>query len=468
MNSTSGETTCCHIIALPFPGRGHINPMMNLCKLLVSKCSNLINITFIVTEEWFGFIKSTPKPSEITFQTIPNVIPSELIRASIFPEFVKAVYTKMEAPVEQLLDRLQLPKVSAIIADTYLTWSVAVGNRRNIPVVSLWTMSPSVCSLFYHFDLLIQNRHFPVDNLSDRSSVHLNLLFAVERGDEVVDYIPGISPTRLADLPTFFSGVGKQTLGEVLEAFACIRKAQCVMFTSFYELERQVIDSLNTRFAFPVYSVGPLIPHNTLDSTPDANLDYFKWLNSQPAKSVLYISLGSFLSVSREQMDEIVEGIRESGVRYLWVARGETARIQEACGEMGLVVPWCDQLKVLCHSSVGGFWTHCGWNSTLEGVYAGVPMLTFPIFWDQIPDSKLIVDDWKVGMKVRDVAKEKLVGRKEISAIIQRFMSLDGYESKQMRRNASELQETCAQALSEGGSSEANLDAFISKFLKCL
>ncbi|PIA37493.1 hypothetical protein AQUCO_03000224v1 [Aquilegia coerulea] len=359
----------------------------------------------------------------------------------------------MEAPVEELLDQLQLPKVSAIIADTYLPWAVAVGNRRNIPVVSLWTMSPSVYSVFYHFDLLIQNQHFPVDNLA-------------ERGDEVVDYIPGISPTRLTDLPTFYSGTGNQVLDKVLEAFICIRKAQCVMFTSFYELERQVIDSLSTIFAFPVYSVGPLIPHNTLDSTPDANLDYFKWLNSQPAKSVLYVSLGSFLSVSREQMDEIIEGIRESGVKYLWVARGDTARIQEACGEMGLVVPWCDQLKVLCHSSVGGFWTHCGWNSTLEGVYAGVPMLTFPIFWDQIPDSKLIVDDWKVGMKVRDVGKEKLVGKKEISAIIQRFMSLDGYESKQMRRNVSELKETCAQALSEGGSSEANLDAFISKYLK--
>ncbi|KAF5200083.1 Udp-glycosyltransferase 87a2 [Thalictrum thalictroides] len=448
-SSSSGETPCCHMVAIPYPGRGHINPMMNLCKLLVTKCANL-KITFIITEEWLGFIGSTPKPPTITFQTIPNVIPSELIRASVYREFVRAVYTKMEAPVEHLLCRLQLSHVMAIIGDTFLPWAVTLGNRMNIPVVSLWTMSPSLYSVFFHFDLHIQKGYYPVDLL----------------GQEVIDYISGVSPTILADLPTLISGLGKQALDEVLEAFCSIRKAQCVIFTSFYELECQVIDSLNTTVPFPVYSVGPLIPHMTHDSIPDAKMEYLKWLGSQPAKSVLYISFGSFLSVSREQMDEIIEGVRESGVTYLWVARGDTSRIQEACGEVGLVVPWCDQLKVLCHSAVGGFWTHCGWNSALEGVYAGVPMLTFPIAGDQIPDSKLIVDDWKVGMKVGDATEEKLVRGKDISGIVQRFMSPDGNESKEMRINACELKETCRQALSSGGSSEANLDNFIRDFLK--
>ncbi|KAL5707433.1 7-deoxyloganetin glucosyltransferase [Ranunculus cassubicifolius] len=429
--------------------------MMNLCKLLVAKHPNL-TITFIITEEWLGFLKPTPKPEAVTFKTIPNVIPSELIRASIFPEFVKAVYTKMEGPVEELLNGLEkedAPPVLAIVADTYVPWAVGLGNRRNIPVVSLWTMSPSVFSVFYHFDLVIKNGHFPAD-LS-------------ERGNEVVDYIPGVASTRLADLPTIFSGRGKQVLGDALDAISCSKKAQSIMFTSFEELELQVITSLKNILQVPVYSVGPLIPHTTLDSTANDNLeDYFGWLDSQPAESVLYISLGSFLSVSREQMEEIIQGIRESGVRYLWVARGDmTSRIREACGEMGLVVPWCDQLKVLCHSSVGGFWTHCGWNSTLEGVYAGVPMLTFPIFFDQVPDQKLIVDDWKIGMKVKKVATDILVGRREISKIVQKFMDLDGSESRELRRHSSEIKERCRQALAEGGSSKANLDAFSKRFL---
>lgn len=356
--------------------------------------------------------------------------------------------------MEQLIERLGSHPISAIIADTFLPWTVALGNRKDIPVVSLWTQSPTVFSIYNHLDLFSQKGHFPAD-LS-------------ERGDEIVDYIPGMSSTRLADLPGNLFGIGQDLLGEVYESFSWMEKAQCVMFTSFEELEVQVMDSLRATLPFPVYSVGPLIPYATLESAPNGTVsDYFKWLDSQPAESVLYISFGSFLSFSTEQINEIVEGIRESGVRFLWVARGDTSHIQEACGEMGLTVPWCDQLKVLCHSSTGGFWTHCGWNSTLEGVFAGVPMLTFPVGFDQIHNRKLIVNEWGNGMRVKDSATETVVGRKAISMTLQRFMNLEGDESKEMRRKASLLKETCRQALSDGGSSGANLNAFVSDILRC-
>ena len=126
---------------------------------------------------------------------------------------------------------------------------------------------------------------------------------------------------------------------------------------------------------------------------------------------------------------------------------------------MGLVVQWCDQLKVLCHSSIGGFWTHCGWNSTLEAVFAGVPMLTFPIFWDQVPISKHIVEDWKIGWKVKkDVG---VVTRGEISELVKRFMDNKSDEMIAMRQRAKELQKSSRRAIAKGGSSDANLDAFI-------
>ncbi|KAL5707437.1 7-deoxyloganetin glucosyltransferase [Ranunculus cassubicifolius] len=443
-----------HLVAIPYPGRGHINPTMNFCKLLVSKYPNLA-ITVIVTEEWLSILKPTPLPQAITYQSIPNVIPSAVNHSSNFAEFVNAVFTKMEVPVDELLDELkeEVPPVLAIIADTYLPWAVSIGHRRNTPVVSLWTQSPSVFSMFYHFDLVIKNGQFPA-NLS-------------ERGNEIVDYIPGIASTHLAALPAVCC-IGQQILGNALDAVSCSKKAQAIVLTTFEELEPQVTTTLKEILSVPIYSVGPVIPHTPLDSTANDNLeDYFKWLDSQPAQSVLYISLGSFLSVSSEQMEEIIQGVRESGVRFLWVARGEASQIQEACGEKaGLVVPWCDQLKVLCHPSIGGFWTHCGWNSTLEGVYAGVPMLTCPIAFDQAPNQKLIVDDWKIGMVVKKVATDTLVSRKEISNIVQRFMDLDGTESTEMRGNAREIKERCRQALVKGGSSEANLDVFVRDFCR--
>ncbi|KAK1587514.1 hypothetical protein Q3G72_013726 [Acer saccharum] len=455
-------TNVCHVVALPYPGRGHINPMMNLCKILASRQPEIL-ITFVVTEEWLGFIGSEPKPDNIRFGTIPNVIPSELGRAKDIYGFLEAVSTKTEAPFEELLDRFEY-QVTAIVADNYLVWVPGFGNRRNIPVASLWTMSASVFSIFHHFHLLEKNGHFPVE-LS-------------ERGHEIVDYIPGLPPTRLANLPTIFKA-SKQNLHRVLECPGEVSKAQYLLFTSVYELEAQVIDSIQDEFPFPVYAIGPAIPYfqvlnqsasaasttTSLINTPNY---YLQWLDSQPAGSVLYISLGSFLSVSSTQMDEIVAGVKNSGVRFLFVARGEhlTDLFKDGCGDIddqiGMVVPWCDQLRVLSHSSVGGFWTHCGFNSTLEALYAGVPMLTFPIFWDQVPNSKQIAEDWKVGCRVkRETGSEYLVSREEISELVKRFMDSDSDDKKEIKKRAREIQELCRVAISEGGSSDTNLDVFV-------
>ncbi|KAL0016230.1 hypothetical protein SO802_003299 [Lithocarpus litseifolius] len=130
---------------MPYPGRGHINPMMNLCKLLSSKKHHLL-ITFVVTEEWLGYIGPDPKPNNIRFASIPNVVPPESLRSADFTGFYAAVMTKMEAPFEELLDQLEHP-VDAMLGDVELPWTISVGNRRNIPVASVSTM-PAVFFFF--------------------------------------------------------------------------------------------------------------------------------------------------------------------------------------------------------------------------------------------------------------------------------------------------------------------------------
>ncbi|RVW56907.1 UDP-glycosyltransferase 87A2 [Vitis vinifera] len=171
-----------------------------------------------------------------------------------------------------------------------------------------------------------------------------------ERGG-AVEYIPGISSTRILDLPSMFYGNGRRVLRRALEICSWVLKAQYLLFTSVYELEHQVVDALKSKFPCPIYTVA--LPYLTY-----------------------------FLSVPSAQMDEIAAGLRSSGI--------------------------------------GGFWTHCGWNSTLEAVFAGVPMLTLPIFWDQIPNSKNIVEDWKIGWRVkREVGWENMVSREEIAGLVQ-------------------------------------------------
>lgn len=245
-------------------------------------------------------------------------------------------------------------------------------------------------------------------------------------------------------------------------------KAQYLLFPSVYELESQVIDALKTEIHIPIYTIGSLIPYHSLQHQHKYNnhndQSYFQWLDAQPSGSVLYISQGSFLSVSKTQLREIAAGLRESGVRFLWVAREENVELKKICGNMGLVLAWCDQLRVLSHSAIGGFWSHCGWSSTNEGVFAGVPFLTFPIIMDQPLNSKLIVEDWKIGWRVKkDIGKEedRLVKREEVAGIVKKFMDLNSNEGRDMRERVRQLQRIIQVAVENGGSSESNINAFL-------
>ncbi|KAE9596067.1 hypothetical protein Lal_00031062 [Lupinus albus] len=438
----------CHVVAMPYPARGHINPMMNLCKLLVSNNSNIL-VTFVVTQEWLGFIDSDPKPDNIRFGSIPNVIPSELTRGEDHLGFMEAIMTKMEEPFQQLLNRFQSPP-SIIIYDTFLYWVVGVGNLRNIPVASFWPMSASFFSVLLHHKLLEQNFHYPV-NLS-------------ENGDKRVDYIPGISSTRLVDFPmNDGSYINNRRFDLSLKGIHWVSEVQYLLFTSIYELEPQAIDVIKTELFLPIYIIGLAIPYLSLQQNPTLNTDsYFEWLHAQPKGSVMYISQGSFFSASSAQVDEIANALKESGVRFLWVARGEASRLKQICGNMGLVLEWCDQLQVLSHHAIGGFWSHCGWNSTKEGVFAGVPFLTFPIIMDQPLDSKMIVEDWKVGWRVKeDVKVDSLVKKDEIVGIVQKFMDFDSDIVRVLRERVKKLKQICEHAIAHGGSAATDLNAFV-------
>lgn len=290
--------------------------------------------------------------------------------------------------------------------------------------------------------------------------------------DGQAENIPGISSLHLADLRTVLRENDQRVLQLALECISQVPKANNFLLTTVQELEAETIDSLKATFPFPVYPIGPAIPylelgenHSVMKSDDHSHHDYVKWLDSQPAESVLYISLGSFLSVSSTQMDEIAEALNSCGIHYLWVARGEASRLEDKCRDRGMVVPWCDQLKVLSHSSIGGFWSHCGWNSTLEAVFAGVPMLTFPLFLDQVPNSSQIVDGWKNGCKVVEISSkldsEVVLAKENVEKLVKGFMDLESHEGKRIRDRARELKVICHRAIDKGGSSDGNLDAFI-------
>ncbi|CAI8585902.1 unnamed protein product [Vicia faba] len=444
MSFTGDGSKLCHVLAMPFPGRGHINPMLSFCKILASRRPEKILITFVITEEWLGYIGADPKPEAIRFATIPNVIPSEREKVADFPGFYEAVMTKMEEPFERLLDQLVSP-VDVIVGDVELRWPVAVANRRNILVAAFWTMSASFYSMLHHLDVFSRDQHLTIGTLGEKT-----------------ENISGISSLHMEGLLTVVHKTDDRAMQLALECIFSASKANYLLFTTVQELEAETIDTLKDIFSFPVYPIGPAIPYLELENT-DHSHDYIKWLDSQPDGSVLYISLGSFLSVSNAQMDEIVEALNNTGIRYLYVARGEASRLKDKCGDKGMVIPWCDQLRVLSHSSIGGFWSHCGWNSTLETVFAGVPILTFPLFLDQFPNSSQIVDEWRNGWKIEVSSmseNEVILVKEDIEVLVEKFMDLESQEGKEIRDRARELKTMCHKAIGKGGSSYKNIDAF--------
>ncbi|XP_026441438.1 UDP-glycosyltransferase 87A1-like [Papaver somniferum] len=222
--------------------------MMNFCKHLALKLDDSVKITFVVTEEWLHILESDPKPPQIHLRSVPNVIPSEFVRSGTldFDSFLEIVVAEMESPIEHILNTSEPANV--IIADFYFMWAISAGNQRNIPVVSFWPSTSRVFSVMYHAELLAKNGH----SLTDLSDC----------GDKVIDYIPGVPPTRLVDMPLFPNG-NDPKFNPAMVAFSMLDKVQCLLIVTIYELESQVTDTLREKFPFPTYTIGPSISNIT-------------------------------------------------------------------------------------------------------------------------------------------------------------------------------------------------------------
>lgn len=192
-----------------------------------------------------------------------------------------------------------------------------------------------------------------------------------------------------------------------------------------------------------------------------------EWLYSKPPNSVVYISFGSLVILKEDQMMELAAGLKETGCFFLWVVR-ETEKDKiprnylEEIGEKGLIVSWSPQLEVLAHKSIGCFLTHCGWNSTLEGLSLGVTMIGMPHWTDQPTNAKFMEDVWKVGVRVKTEGDDGFVRREEIVRCVKEVM--EGKKGKEIRRNAEKWKVLAREAVSEGGSSDKSIDEFVSMF----
>lgn len=220
--------------------------------------------------------------------------------------------------------------------------------------------------------------------------------------------------------------------------------------------------------------VGPMIPSAYLHKPtegdtaygasfwePTSHDAYLRWLDTKPPSSVVFVSFGSMTTTSTTQALEIAKGLKASKKHFLWVLKdsdGELPPEHFSNDDEGLVVTWCNQVQVLAHPSVGCFVTHCGWNSVLEALSIGVPIVGVPQWSDQPTNAKLVQGFWGVGLRAKKDEDGVLRGE-ELDKCIREVM--DGAKSEDIKRNASKWSENARRAASPGGSSDKNIDEFV-------
>lgn len=253
-----------------------------------------------------------------------------------------------------------------------------------------------------------------------------------------------------------------------MKSFSDVKSSAAVIWNSVEMLDDCALQQLQQQYKVPFFPIGPL--HKMSPSSPQTSLlpedaGCIAWLDAQAPKSVLYVSLGSLATMSDQVLAETAWGIANSGQPFLWAIRPSSVagsewteslprEVREVVQERGLIVKWAPQREVLAHPAVGGFLSHCGWNSTLESVCEGVAMICRPFFGDQMMNARFLIHVWRVGVELENVDD-----RKSIEEAV-RLLMVDE-RGNETRRRAVEMKHELHLATQRDGSSYRSLDDLV-------
>ncbi|CAI9755578.1 unnamed protein product [Fraxinus pennsylvanica] len=450
------EDYIAHCLILPYPSQGHINPMLQFAKRLSQKG---VKITLVLTKFLHKTIQEFSS-SPISLETISDGFDeggrAQAESLAAYRKHFRLIGTET---LSELVEKHKTDfAVDCIIYDPFLSWVLDVTQKFGLVSAPLFTQSCAVGNIYYH----VYKEELKLPLLETQKIV-----------------IPGLPLLESSDMPSFISvhGSHPESFEMVLYQFQNLEKANWIFVNTFHKLEEEVINSM-TKF-LPVKAIGPMIPSMYIDQRLMDDKEYgfsmfkpisdvcIKWLNERARRSVVYVSFGSLAQLGAEQMEELAQGLKMCNEYFLWVVRSsEESKLPENFSEetakKGLIVSWCPQLEVLAHKATGCFITHCGWNSTLEALSLGVPMVAMPQWTDQSTNAKFIKDVWKMGIKAR-IDEKGLVEQAEIVRCIKHIM--EGEEGEEIRTNVIKWKEIAREAIDEGGSSDKNIEEFISSLM---
>ncbi|KAF7849521.1 hypothetical protein BT93_L0697 [Corymbia citriodora subsp. variegata] len=450
-----------HFLLVTFPGQGHINPSLQFAKRLVRVGAHVTFATAIRARHRMEESKSPLKG--LSFASFSDGYDGGYNDGDDVEVYMDELQRRGSETLSDLIasNHEDSRRFSGVFYTTLLPWVAEVAHSHGIPSTLVWIQPATVLDFYYYY---FHGYGDLIRSTGDNPSVPIQL--------------PGLPPLMACDIPSFCTAKNEYNFSlplfqrhfEVLLKEANPR----ILANTFDALEPDAIRAIDK---FEVIGIGPLIPSAFLDGQDPSDTSfggdlfkstcgYIEWLDTKPTASVIYLSFGSISMLSKVQKEEMARALLETGRPFLWVIResGKEDRdegrlsLKEELEKLGMMVPWCSQVEVLSHPSVGCFVTHCGWNSTSESLVCGVPMVAFPQWSDQQTNAKLVADVWRTGVKMTP-NEQGLVESGEMRRCLELVVG-DGEKGEEMRRNAKKFRDLAREAVKEGGVLK-NLRAFV-------
>ncbi|KAF6155741.1 hypothetical protein GIB67_007388 [Kingdonia uniflora] len=473
------ESPKLEMVFIPFIAPGHMIPMVDLARLIAS---HGVRVTIIITtHNALIFKKAIDRDIETGNPINLHILPFPFAQVGL-PEGIENLGSLtspdqtakvsmgamlLQKPIEQIL-RDRAP--DCIVSDMFYPWTADVAAQLGIP--RIWFQGSSFTAL------------------CAAHSVESNAPHEKVTSDTETFVVPGL-PDRLEmtrlQLPDHVRS--KTPYGALLDLIGeAETRSYGVLMNSFYELEPSYIDHFKSVIGKKAWHIGPvslcLSKYDKANRGQNSVVDAHKclsWLDSKKANSVLYVSFGSLAKFRAPQLHEIALALQASSHPFIWVIRyEETTKDQMWLPDgfkermNGLMIHgWAPQVLILEHPAIGGFMTHCGWNSILESVTAGVPLIAWPMYAEQFYNEKLVTQIAKIGVGVGaeewynliDDERKVLVKREKIEKAVLRLMD-SGDEAEKIRERAKEFGEKAKSVVEVGGSSYNDLTGLIDELVR--
>ena len=431
------------LVFVPFLARSHFAPLAAAAGAAASCGGDGTTSAVIITTPHFAALAPASVPLRVAPFRFPgghedfSLLPDEASAPAAF--FAATEDALAPALAEQLLARRS--RAVAVVSDAVLHWAPRVARECGVPHVTFHTIGA-----FAAASMLGVHLHGP-EVLPDS--------FVVPGGFPVPVKLrrAHVNEEALAHLPLFRAAEA--------ESYAVAFNSFSTFEADFAEYYRGVDGPPKKLFLLGPRRSSTASARRDVAVAGDAERDpILLWLDGQSAGSVVYACFGSTCGLSAIQLKELGAGLRASGTPFLWVIPTPAEGMEERASRHGMVVAgrWAPQAEILEHPAVGGFMSHCGWNSVLDAVWAGVPLATWPLRAEQFLNEAFLVDVLRVGVRVREVASkadvEAVVTADAVASAVGRLMMGDGEDEATGRRaRLRELGVAARAAVAEGGSS---------------